>query len=135
MLVPDPDCLVSRTSMYFSFVTLLIFLLTPLQLNLSVAVLLHITDVAEVLFVQVQIHGLLGNCRYQSYQSYQSCCDVTSCGTVALYGLFIKKKFLADHRATDFTLSTICGTPTKNMSHLSTVIITTKRFVRAESCG
>jgi hypothetical protein len=29
---------------------------------------------------------------------------------------------LADHRATDFTLSKICGTPTKNTSHLSTVI-------------
>jgi hypothetical protein len=47
-----------------------------------------------------------------------------SCGTVALYGLFIKKNFLADHRATDFTLSKIFGTPTKNTSHLST-----KRFV------
>ena len=58
-----------------------------------------------------------------------------SCRTVALYGLFIKKKFLADHRATDFTLSKICGTSTKNTSHLSTVIFTTKRFVRAESCG
>ena len=45
-----------------------------------------------------------------------------SCGTVVLYGLFIKKKFLADHRATDFTLSKICGTSTKNTSHLSTVI-------------
>jgi hypothetical protein len=59
----------------------------------------------------------------------------TSCGTVALYGLFINYFFLADHRATDFTLSKIFGTPTKNTSHLSTVIFTTKRFVRAESCG
>jgi hypothetical protein len=42
--------------------------------------------------------------------------------------------FLADHRATDFTLSKICGTPTKNTSHLSTVIFTTKRFVRSEVC-
>ena len=58
-----------------------------------------------------------------------------SCGTVALYGLFINLFFLADHRATDFTLSKICGTPTKNTSHLSTVIFTTKRFVRVESCG
>ena len=58
-----------------------------------------------------------------------------SCGTVALYGLFIKKKFLADHRATDFTRSQICGTATKNTSHLSTVFFTTKRFVRTESCG
>jgi hypothetical protein len=41
---------------------------------------------------------------------------------VVLYGLFIKKKFLADHRVTDFTLSKICGTSTKNTSHLSTVI-------------
>jgi hypothetical protein len=39
-----------------------------------------------------------------------------SCGTVALYGLFINFFFLADHRATDFTLSKICGTPTKNTS-------------------
>ena len=36
-----------------------------------------------------------------------------SCGTVDLYGLFIYFS-LADHRATDFTLSKICGTPTKN---------------------
>ena len=57
---------------------------------------------------------------------------VSSCGIVALYGpLFFF--FLADHRATDFTLSKICGTATKNSSHLSTVIFTTKRFVRAES--
>ena len=61
--------------------------------------------------------------------------SVFSCGTVALYGLFINFFFLADHRATDFTLSKICGTPTKNTSHLSTVIFTKKRFVRAESCG
>jgi hypothetical protein len=54
---------------------------------------------------------------------------------VALYGLFIYLFFLVDHRATDFTLSKICGTPTKNTSHLSTVIFTAKRFVRAESCG
>jgi hypothetical protein len=54
-----------------------------------------------------------------------------SWGTVALYGLF----FLADHRATDFILSKICGTPTKNTSHLSTVIFTIKHFVRTESCG
>jgi hypothetical protein len=47
---------------------------------------------------------------------------ICSCGTVALYGLFTKFFFLADHRATDFTLSKICGTPTKNTSHLSTVI-------------
>ena len=33
-----------------------------------------------------------------------------SCGTVVLYGLFIYLFFLADHRATDFTLSKICGT-------------------------
>ena len=58
-----------------------------------------------------------------------------SCGTVALYGLFTNFFFLADHRATDFTLSKICGTPTNNTSHLSTVMFTTKRFVRAESCG
>ena len=58
-----------------------------------------------------------------------------SCGTVVLYGLFIKKKFLADHRATDFTLSKICETATLILSRLSTVIFTTKRFVRAESCG
>jgi hypothetical protein len=58
-----------------------------------------------------------------------------SCGTGALYGLFIYLFFLADHRATGFTLSKICGTPTKNTSHLSTAIFTTKRFVRAESCG
>ena len=58
-----------------------------------------------------------------------------SCGTVALYGLFMNCFFLADHRATNFTLSKICGTPTKNTSHLSTVIFTTKCFVRAESCG
>ena len=58
-----------------------------------------------------------------------------SCGNVALDGLFINFFFLADHRATDFTLSKICGTSTKNTSHLSTVIFTTKRFVRAESCG
>ena len=38
-----------------------------------------------------------------------------SCGTVALYG---PSFFLADHRATDFTLSKICGTATKNSSHL-----------------
>ena len=57
-----------------------------------------------------------------------------SCGTVALYGPFFYFLF-ADHRATDFTLSKICGTATKNSSHLSTVIFTTKRFVRAESCG
>jgi hypothetical protein len=31
-------------------------------------------------------------------------------GTVALYGLFIYLFFLADDRATDFTLSKICGT-------------------------
>ena len=43
--------------------------------------------------------------------------------------------FLADHRATYFTLSTICETSTKILSHLSTVIFTTKRFVRVESCG
>jgi hypothetical protein len=30
-----PDFFGNRTSMYFSFVTLLVFLLTPLQLNLS----------------------------------------------------------------------------------------------------
>jgi len=41
----------------------------------------------------------------------------------------------ADHRATDFTLSKICETATKILSHLSTVIFTTKRFVRVESCG
>ena len=58
-----------------------------------------------------------------------------NCGTVALDGPFFFLFFLADHRATDFTLSKICGTATKNSSHLSTVIFTTKRFVRAESCG
>jgi hypothetical protein len=58
-----------------------------------------------------------------------------SCGTVALYGLFINFFFLPDHRATDFTRSQICGTATKNTSHLSTVFFTTKRFVRTESCG
>ena len=58
-----------------------------------------------------------------------------SCGTVALYGLFINFFFLADHRATDFTRSQICGAATKNTSHLSTVFFTTKRFVRAGSCG
>ena len=57
-----------------------------------------------------------------------------SCGTVALYGLFINFFFLADHRATDFTRSQICGTATKNTSHLSTVFFTTKCFVRTESC-
>ena len=36
--------------------------------------------------------------------------EPVSCGTVALYGLFIYLFFLADHRATDFTLSKICGT-------------------------
>ena len=51
-----------------------------------------------------------------------------SCGTVALNGPFFCF-FLADHRATDFTLSKICGTETKNSSHLSTVIFTTKFFV------
>ena len=40
-----------------------------------------------------------------------------SCGTVALDGLITNFFFLADHRATDFTLSKICGTPTKNRSH------------------
>jgi hypothetical protein len=35
----------------------------------------------------------------------------------------------------DFTRSQICGTATKNTSHLSTVFFTTKRFVRTESCG
>jgi hypothetical protein len=54
-----------------------------------------------------------------------------SCGTVALYGLFIKKFYLADHRATDFTRSKICGTATKNTSHLSTVFFTTKRKVNS----
>jgi hypothetical protein len=39
----------------------------------------------------------------------------------------------ADHRATDFTLSKICETATLILSHLSTVILTTKRFVGAES--
>ena len=58
-----------------------------------------------------------------------------SCGTVALCGPFFFSFFLADHRATDFTLSKICGTATTNSSHLLTVIFTTKRFVRAESCG
>ena len=46
--------------------------------------------------------------------------------------VFIYLFFLADHRATDFTLSNICGTVTKNSSHLSTVIFTTERFMRAE---
>jgi hypothetical protein len=55
-----------------------------------------------------------------------SCALWTSCGTVALYGPF----FLADHRATDFTLSKIFRTATQNLSHLSTVIFTTKSFVR-----
>jgi hypothetical protein len=36
-------------------------------------------------------------------------------------------------KAMDFTLSKICGTVTKNSLHLSTVIFTTKRLVRAES--
>jgi hypothetical protein len=40
--------------------------------------------------------------------------------------------FLADHRAMDFTVSKICGNATKNSSHLSTVIFTTKGFVNAE---
>ena len=43
--------------------------------------------------------------------------------------------FLVDHRDTDFTLSKICETATKILSHLSTVIFTTKCFVRVESCG
>jgi hypothetical protein len=57
----------------------------------------------------------------------------TSCGTVALYGpfsFFFFSFFLTEHRATDFTLSKICETATKNSSHLSTVIFTTNRFVR-----
>jgi hypothetical protein len=41
----------------------------------TVAVLLHITDVAEVLLVQVQIHGILVTV---GGTSYQSCIDVTS---------------------------------------------------------
>jgi hypothetical protein len=41
-----------------------------------------------------------------------------------LWSFFLS--FFADHRATDFILSKICGTATKNSSHLSTVIFTTK---------
>ena len=41
----------------------------------TVAVLLHITDVAEVLLVPVQIHGILVTV---GGTSYQSCIDVTS---------------------------------------------------------
>ena len=43
--------------------------------------------------------------------------------------------FLADHTATDFTLSKIGETATKILSHLSTVSFTTKHFVRVVSCG
>jgi hypothetical protein len=49
--------------------------------------------------------GLLHACKMSLNIGYDS-----SCGTVALYGLFIYLFFLADHRATDFTLSKICGT-------------------------
>ena len=61
--------------------------------------------------------------------SYLFITRILSCGTVTLYGpfYFLFIYFLADHRATDFTLSKICGTETNNSSHLSTVIFTTKR--------
>ena len=59
----------------------------------------------------------------------------SSCRTVLQQLLWFLASFLifADHRATDFTLSKICETATLILSHLSTVILTTKRFVGAES--
>jgi hypothetical protein len=36
-VTPDPDCLVSRTSIYLPLLISLVFLLTPLQLKLSSA--------------------------------------------------------------------------------------------------
>ena len=59
-----------------------------------------------------------------------------SCGTVALMVLGHFSDICRPwHRATDFTLSKICEAATLMLSHLSTVIFTTKRFVRVESCG
>jgi hypothetical protein len=40
----------------------------------TVAVLLHVVDVAKVVFIQVQIHGLLVTV---GGTSYQSCCNIS----------------------------------------------------------
>ena len=42
--------------------------------QVAVTVLLHITDVAEVVFIQIEIHGLLVA---DGGTSYQPSCDVT----------------------------------------------------------
>jgi hypothetical protein len=44
----------------------------------------------------------------KGYEKKRSKKTIKGCGTVALYGLFTSFFFLADHRATDFTLSQIC---------------------------
>ena len=63
------------------------------------------------------------------------CSNDSSCGTVLQQLLWFLASFLifADHRATDFTLSKIYETATLILSHLSKVILTTKRFVGAGS--
>ena len=53
----------------------------------------------------------------------------------SLYGLWSVFWYLRTYRATDFTLSKICDMAAKILSHFSTAIFTTKRFVRVESCG
>ena len=100
------------------------------MLELSISICRYL-----VKYIQSITHGCKV-CKYIQYSEYICRYNLPSRVNLAAEPQpFMILFFLTDHRATDFTLSKICGTETKNSSHLSTLIFTTKRFVRAVSCG